>query len=714
MAAQRTPGDGWLSLTWDDLEEWAGARSVERGRSYQRGERVKKLAITDAGELLATVRGSYEPNYTTTVSLKPGKAKSLASNCTCPVGLNCKHAVAVIAEYLDAVAKGRAVAKTDGNDPRWADLDDLEDSEDEGYDEYEDEGYDEEYNPPARPSRTTRSTKAKRTSTTDADIEQYIRAKSQGELADLVVSFTHRFPELHTEFKERLALMSGDVARIVAEARKEIRQATAEPYYDRWDDYGSGTPDFGPIRHRFERLLELGHPDEVVSLGREFIRAGQEQIGRSNDEGETAMEFTKVMPVIFRAVAASSMPAPERLLFAIEAVLEDEYDALGDGVNEVLEAKWKPDDWSAVADQLAKRLTTKATGEDSFTRDYRRRNVARWLTRALAEAGRDTELEPIYEKEAQATGSYEEIVGFYLQKGRFDDAAKWAREGIAATASKWPGIADHLAATLCDLAAKQKRWDVVAAHAAFKFFAQPHRGGFDELVSAAKKAGVEKPVRAMALRFLETGAMPYRLNTSTTKAKATPAKPSTAVRKASEPRRVVPPSRIAIDPDWPLPVPDYLEPMLEPRGRFHDEPRPRLDVLIDMAVAAKNPAEVLKWYDAMRAKPKGHSDYYTGVGYADRVAKAVADTHPERALEIYTAALNAQLPNASASAYEAAAGYLKKLRPIYEKLKRSAEWDALVTGIREKYRNRPKFMETLDKMQGSRTTIVDAARKKRK
>lgn len=715
MAAQRTPADGWLSLTWDDLEEWAGSRSVERGRSYQRGERVKKLAVTDAGELLATVRGSYEPNYTTTVSLKPGKAKSLASNCTCPVGLNCKHAVAVIAEYLDAVAKGRAVAKTDGNDPRWADLDDPEDSEDEGDDEYEDEGYDDEYDPPpARPSRTPRPAKAKRTSATDADIEQYIRAKSQGELADLVVSFTHRFPELHTEFKERLALMSGDVSRIVIEARKEIRRITAEEAWrSGWTGEGH-TPDYGPIRNRFERLLELGHPDEVVALGREFIREGQEQIGRSDDEGDTAMGFTKVMPVIFRAVASSSLSPPERLLFAIDAVLEDEYDALGDGVNEVLEAKWKPADWSAVADQLAKRLTAKATGEDSFTRDYRRRQVARWLTRALAEAGRDAELEPLYEKEAQATGSYEEIVGFYLQKGRLDDAAKWARDGIAATASKWPGIADHLAATLCDLAAKQKQWDVLAAHAAFKFFAQPHRGGFVELVQAAKKAGVEKPVREAALRFLETGAMPYRLNTSTAKAKPAPAKPSTAVRKASEPRRVVPPSRVSIDPDWPLPVPDYLEPMLEPRVRFHDEPRPRLDVLLDMAIAAKDPAEVLKWYDAMRAKLKGNRDYYTGVGYADRVAKAVADTHPERALEIYAAALNAQLPNASPSAYEAAAGYLKKLRPIYEKLKRAAEWDALVAGIREKYRNRPKFMETLDKMQGSRTTIVDAVRKKKK
>jgi len=202
MAKQPAPGDGWLSLTWDDLEEWAGGRSVERGRTYQRGGRVKNLAVTDAGELLATVRGSYEPNYTTTAALKPGKAKSLSSNCTCPVGLNCKHAVAVIAEYLDAVAKGRVVAKTDGNDPRWAELDEAEEHDEEGYDEYEEDEYGDGYDPPpAKPSRPPRPVKAKPTSTTDADIEQYIRAKSQGELADLLVSLTHRFPELRTELE---------------------------------------------------------------------------------------------------------------------------------------------------------------------------------------------------------------------------------------------------------------------------------------------------------------------------------------------------------------------------------------------------------------------------------------------------------------------------------------------------------------------------------
>ena len=46
--------EGWNVLSWDDLTEWAGSRSVEQGRDYQRQGRVHDLAISDDGWLLAT------------------------------------------------------------------------------------------------------------------------------------------------------------------------------------------------------------------------------------------------------------------------------------------------------------------------------------------------------------------------------------------------------------------------------------------------------------------------------------------------------------------------------------------------------------------------------------------------------------------------------------------------------------------------------------
>ena len=124
------------------------------------------------------------------------------------------------------------------------------------------------------------------------------------------------------------------------------------------------------------------------------------------------------------------------------------------------------------------------------------------------------------------------------------------------------------------------------------------------------------------------------------------------------------------------------------------------DVLIDMAIADHRHDDVLRWYDAMSARQqyRGSMTWYGSGGYGDRVATAVTESHPERSLAIYRQRVDDHLPHASASAYEAVAGYLRKMRPIFQRRHRNSEWDGLLADIRLRYKNRPKFMEILDKL----------------
>jgi uncharacterized Zn finger protein len=436
------------------------------------------------------------------------------------------------------------------------------------------------------------------------------------------------------------------------------------------------------------------------------------------------MAFAACLPVVFRAVMRSTLSGPERLLFAIDTEMDDEYDTIGEASKAVFNAPTKAEDWSVVADALARRLKPPSgqekPGADDFSRNYRRDRVTNWVAEALENAGRDEELRGLYESEARATGSYERLVKFLLERRRFEDAERWAREGITATTAKLPGIAASLAASLNELAQKRKQWDVVAAHAAFQFFSdRPCPSTFNELVKAARKAGVEVPVRAAALRFLETGTMPYRVIPtspagSVVKAIGTrsPAKKrGTATSAEQAPASSV---RVKIEPEWPLPLPDYLIPLLDRPGTYNSAPRPHLEVLLEMALAAKSPDEVLHWFDKMQSAPRGAGSYQGLYGYgdSDRVAEAVSAVYPERALAIYTAALNAQLPHAQQSSYETATVYLRKLRPIYEALNRASEWTTLVASIRETYRNRPRFMDLLDGLEGR--SIVQSARGRRR
>lgn len=92
----------------------------------------------------------------------------------------------------------------------------------------------------------------------------------------------------------------------------------------------------------------------------------------------------------------------------------------------------------------------------------------------------------------------------------------------------------------------------------------------------------------------------------------------------------------------------------------------------------------------------------------------MAKSHPERALKIYQDGLDRQLPQANISAYEAAAAYLKRMRPIMKALGREDQWKALVAEIRERYRNRPRFTEILDKLEGRTILQTQKARRRRR
>lgn len=109
----------WRSLTWAALEDWAGLRSVERGREYCRAGRVSRLALGEGGDVLAWVAGGTR--YVCRARLADGVIRS---RCTCPhPGPGCKHAVAAVLAFLDALRHGREVPLADEGDPLWLPLD---------------------------------------------------------------------------------------------------------------------------------------------------------------------------------------------------------------------------------------------------------------------------------------------------------------------------------------------------------------------------------------------------------------------------------------------------------------------------------------------------------------------------------------------------------------------------------------------------------------
>ena len=260
--------------------------------------------------------------YTTRVWRKADD--TLQSDCSCPVILNgCKHAVAVVVAYLDMLAKDVHVPVTDLENSRQ--VESQRETAEVPHEDPEGGGDSEEYDELSIPRQGGKRSKSE---VDDERIRKHIEAKSRDELVELLWSLTLRLPEVQEEFREHIALSEGDVGRLLANARKELRKVTSEPG---WMDYWGGegyTPDFGRLIRYLDRMIECGQANAVVKLGLEILDRGTELLQQSNDKGETTMAFAKCLPSVFRALTISTLSSVRKLLFAIDAHLIDEFEVM--------------------------------------------------------------------------------------------------------------------------------------------------------------------------------------------------------------------------------------------------------------------------------------------------------------------------------------------------------------------------------------------------
>lgn len=86
-----------LELTREDLVRDLGVITVTRAEAYAEQGRVRTLVAALGGQqLLATVSGTRQKLYQTIVRRLGHDGTEWAGQCSCPVGLDCKHAVATL------------------------------------------------------------------------------------------------------------------------------------------------------------------------------------------------------------------------------------------------------------------------------------------------------------------------------------------------------------------------------------------------------------------------------------------------------------------------------------------------------------------------------------------------------------------------------------------------------------------------------------------
>ncbi len=640
MAKKRAKDDPFKDLSWADIEEWAGDTIMTRGKGYQRSGRVQDLALTPGGELVAWVEGSGR--YATLVELSDGE---LASDCTCPYNGICKHAVAVALEYLDHVKNNIPVPRVTHEDKRIRLLEELGEGED--WDDEEDEGWDGEA------EADNEEGEDRGASELGAFLEQQTKAQLIALLKDLAAGY----PVVRKALEDREDLSKGASKKMVQAVRKEVRALSAEPgWTEHWNDDGF-IPDYSGVKRRMETLLAGGYADEVLSLGEELLEAGTEQVEMSDDEGETGEEIASCLEVVFRALPQSSLAPSEQMLWVVKTELEDEYD-LCYGAESFWEQTHAASDWDALAEQLLNLLHNfpSAAADGASSADYRRDELSDWVIHALENAGRHDEIIPLCEGEAEKTRSYVRLVNRLRDAKRHQEAEKWIHEGIEATQKEWPGIADSLREAWREMREESGDWLSVAALRADAFVARPSLLTFQELQKAAEQAQIWPAVREAAMDYLENGKLP------------------------------------GTTPAWPLPKTGIGE-VIDLRARSF----PMTEVLLNIAIAEKRPDEVIRWYERRKDERPA---FGWGESQDDRVAGALAERYPERALAMWKQLAERQIALTKPQAYDVAAGYLRKMHRVFKDLGKEIDWQNYVADLRRANARKSRFIQTLNDLRG--------------
>ncbi len=482
-------------------------------------------------------------------------------------------------------------------------------------------------------------------------IEEFLLGLSKKQLIAMILHLCDDIPQVGCRLQDASRNRQTGHAALRKELHREIRRVNRiDPWSDPWSGRGN-LPDYSSVRRKMRALLDAGGFAEALAEGGELLRLGKEQIERSSDEGETRDEIAGCVPLLREALRASALPAADKLLWALEAVLEDDY-GICDPLQAFLEETHPPEAWSLAADNLAARLDALPVPQSRFAERYQRNAVCDWLIHALERCGREEAILPLCEREAKTAGNYARLIIRLMRNGRDAEALQWVREGLRNTEKNATGLVCGLLDLQREIYARQGDWPSLLVLEVEEFVRNPDVASFVKCRKAAdaNANAMWDAVRRALLGFLISGGMPWESG------------------------------------EWPaeLHVPGVMAGVTREKTVF-----PMLPVLIGIAIHEKLPEDVARWYAML-------SGTYGGNFFHDKAATAMRERFPEQSVAIWERLVENAAALTMKSAYQEAGGYLRKMRDVMRDGGRQEEWTRYVASLRARHRRKKLFLEVLD------------------
>jgi uncharacterized Zn finger protein len=647
--------DPLTNITWNDLDAWVGSKTLVRGRQYMAEHRVEDLARSSSGELVAWVAGTER--YATAITASGG---NLRSWCTCPVGTSCKHAVAVVLEYLDALKNNVPVRTLADNDPRLLIFSrsmpgsetDLPFAKTSGQKTFSDiSGHGETCD----------------CQSAEALLRAYFDGLTKEDLVVLLEELCRESPQIGQDILARNALESSDSKDILESLRTDIDAIVQESGKQVPWNRRSADPDYSSMNDRMEVLLSMGYADAVVRCGKDLFRSSTVQIGEMDCDGEDVddsegirWDVSECMKTVFLALDRSTLPVHERMMYVADLEFNDDC-GLCPLAHHFWNGPFTKDDWSRFADLLLTRIEADQNAVDMKENSppYSLKESIQKLLVAFDAANRSDDAIRFCIDAAAKPGYTPSLVRYLIRMKRWEEARQWIEREIRQEHNHYERAAE-LRTLQRELWEQEDDWLHIAGMRAEEFLSIPTIYGYRDLKKASERAGVWREVSKECLDY-------FSLDNKT----------GTSVSKSGGGEKILgilPRSGVTtLKPERRIKVPAY-------------------EILIAIAIDEKNPDDVITWYDRSASEKPA---CYLAPALVEGVADTIAEKFPERAIVIWKQIAEAYLKEARPKSYELAIGDIRKIKETLKHQDRLPEWEHYLSELKKNHVRKKRFLDML-------------------
>lgn len=608
------------SFLWEQLELWAGVKCVERGRGYL--GHVHDISYGEGDELFSTVVGTT--TYYTHVWLD-GDGE-LVSECTCPVGSRCKHAVASILVFVRDVKAGMLFPILSSDDPRPTKIAEAVAEKLE---------HETRIHAASKPSVASANSKTLlRPKPRPRDlVEEYIAALGYRAREAVLLDLVADHPEVRADLQFRVDTRNtndGRVREIATETRKELLDISLP-----WVAVERASR---RLYEAFSQLIDRGYEEWILEDGVTLLQEAKKECEErfDGDDFEAELEFTylfvPILNLVSYALEKSARTRVEKLLWDVQFQLKtrDFYSSIRSLWDEP--KKTTPAEWWAVANAIQELMPR----YDECAREQ----LKHYRECALGRAGSRKIIIQALMETVETGRDYDKLVTELLKAHRTTEAEEWCRHALYVL-PKEADYRDSLRDKLEKMAASKEALVTLAVVATERFVETCDKALLEPMIQACTRAGVWDDVRPQLCEYLKSGKFP-RL------------------------------SHFVL----PLTGPVHIR---VPSREFPYRTFPFYDILVSIALHEKDACEAIRVYD--QANQDGYSFPFSCA--ANKIPFLVLEEFPEDAFRIWKLEIWDH-PNLSESRKDDSAEvFLPRLRQAFVKQGRLDAWHTLSVGVRK-------------------------------